>query len=363
MNLVDFQWADVVADPQLGTSMDLQNAITHEMGHFLGLDHTCYNPLSPGTTGRPIDSTGTPVPDCDVATRDVQDTTMYPSAMPGDTQKRTLAPDDRAGVCGIYPVGDAPPDGVIRGGCGACAVGDGGPTSAAAGALAGGAGRGGVPPAEARLMARRAAACGALLAVLTAPAVSRAYVRAHAAQSLLPTFWDAGCQIVTIYPNGFTEMTSDEVAKSIAAAAHAWSPDAVTCPAATGDGGAGAGHPSFEIITQIATGPAPSKGPGWNQRGHLPDGRLAGSLRRRDRRDVAQHGPFGTDLRRRHRGERGASREMFPWGNIDPSAPTNETRIDLQTAMTHEFGHFLGLAHTCYHAGVGSRPLAQRRPR
>ena len=136
VNLVDFQWADVVADPQLGTSMDLQNAITHEMGHFLGLDHTCYNPLSPGTTGRPIDSTGTPVPDCDVATRDVQDTTMYPSAMPGDTQKRTLAPDDRAGVCGIYPVGDAPPDGVVRGGCGACAVGDGGPTSAAAGALA-----------------------------------------------------------------------------------------------------------------------------------------------------------------------------------------------------------------------------------
>ncbi|HSS38095.1 MAG TPA: hypothetical protein VLT58_04945, partial [Polyangia bacterium] len=41
VNLVDFQWADVTADPQLNGNMDLQNAITHEMGHFLGLDHTC----------------------------------------------------------------------------------------------------------------------------------------------------------------------------------------------------------------------------------------------------------------------------------------------------------------------------------
>ena len=110
-------------------------------------------------------------------------------------------------------------------------------------------------------MARRAAACGALLAVLTAPAVSHAYVRAHAAQSLLPTFWDAGCQIVTIYPNGFTEMTSDEVAKSIAAAAHAWSPDAVTCPAATGDGGTAAGHPSFESSRRSPLDPLPAKVP------------------------------------------------------------------------------------------------------
>lgn len=135
VNLVDFQWADVVADPQLATNMDLQNAITHEMGHFLGLDHTCYNPLSPGTTARPVDNTGMQVPDCDVASADVRETTMYPSAMPGDTQKRTLAPDDQAGVCGIYPIGEPPPDGTVRGGCGACAVGEG-PPAPAAGALA-----------------------------------------------------------------------------------------------------------------------------------------------------------------------------------------------------------------------------------
>jgi hypothetical protein len=125
VNLFDFQWADVVADPARGNAMDLQNALTHEMGHFIGLDHTCYSPLSPNTTTPPIDSTGTPVPDCSAAPPDVQETTMYPSAMPGDTQKRSLAADDLAGLCGIYPIDHPPPaDGLLRGGC---ALGDGCP--------------------------------------------------------------------------------------------------------------------------------------------------------------------------------------------------------------------------------------------
>ncbi|HVT08075.1 MAG TPA: M12 family metallo-peptidase, partial [Polyangia bacterium] len=131
VNLVDFKWADVVAAPQLAADMDLQNAVTHEMGHFLGLDHTCYDPESPGTRVRPTDNTGAPVPDCMAASADVRETTMYPSAMPGDTQKRTLAPDDRAGVCGIYPSDHPPPDGNMRGGCTACAVSEGSPAPAA----------------------------------------------------------------------------------------------------------------------------------------------------------------------------------------------------------------------------------------
>ena len=108
VNLIDFQWADVLANPKLGTDMDLQNALTHEMGHLIGLDHTCYNALSTSMP-RPDDDTGQPVPDCSSASAQVQQTTMFPSATPGDTQKRTLAPDDVDGLCTIYPVGNPPP--------------------------------------------------------------------------------------------------------------------------------------------------------------------------------------------------------------------------------------------------------------
>ena len=107
VNLVNYSWADVVADPSLHEDMDLQNAITHEFGHFLGLDHTCYSPST--TSSPPLDNTGMPIPNCNFAPADVQATTMYPSAMAGDTQKRTLAPDDQQGLCAIYPVDHPPP--------------------------------------------------------------------------------------------------------------------------------------------------------------------------------------------------------------------------------------------------------------
>ncbi|HLK88840.1 MAG TPA: MYXO-CTERM sorting domain-containing protein [Polyangia bacterium] len=120
VNLVDYQWADVVADPDLGGDMDLQNALTHELGHLIGLDHTCFDPLTSTTGVRPDDNTGQPVPDCATASDDVRATTMFPSATPGDIQKRTLAPDDQAAVCTIYSVNDPPL--AVDGGCVQCAA-------------------------------------------------------------------------------------------------------------------------------------------------------------------------------------------------------------------------------------------------
>jgi MYXO-CTERM domain-containing protein len=80
--------------------IDIQNTITHEAGHTLGLDHT----TDPNAT-------------------------MYATAPEGETSKRVLGSDDIQGICDIYPRGartstcdDDPitltPTGSSNGGCG-----------------------------------------------------------------------------------------------------------------------------------------------------------------------------------------------------------------------------------------------------
>jgi hypothetical protein len=102
VNAQIFVWTDLDSDPAGKGKQDLQNALTHEMGHLIGLDHTCF---SPGTAGAPpLDNNGKPIPSCDNAPLAVQATTMFASAIPGDTTKRTLKPDDIQAVCDIYPV-------------------------------------------------------------------------------------------------------------------------------------------------------------------------------------------------------------------------------------------------------------------
>jgi hypothetical protein len=131
---------DVQADPNLGLPFDLQNAITHEFGHLIGLDHTCFG-LADAV--RQIDQNGNPVPDCNAAPADVQQTTMFANVDPTDkeTSKRDLAPDDILGVCSVYPAErdphactlDAPDDGC---GCAAARGTTGGRRDARALALA-----------------------------------------------------------------------------------------------------------------------------------------------------------------------------------------------------------------------------------
>ena len=58
--------------------MDLANTLTHELGHFLGLDHS-NDPRS----------------------------TMYAEAPLRETKKRTVAADDEAGACDLFPL-DSP---------------------------------------------------------------------------------------------------------------------------------------------------------------------------------------------------------------------------------------------------------------
>jgi hypothetical protein len=74
--------APICTSPGYGQSgctwHDLQNTLTHEVGHLLGLDHP---------------------PEVEA--------TMYRRADVGETKKRDLHPDDIAGICTIYPK-DAP---------------------------------------------------------------------------------------------------------------------------------------------------------------------------------------------------------------------------------------------------------------
>ena len=77
--------------------VDLGSVLTHEVGHVIGLGHVA----EPGAT-------------------------MNPSFSPGDTSRRTLAADDVAGVCAVYPPGERSPICAVEAsGCG-CTTGGAG---------------------------------------------------------------------------------------------------------------------------------------------------------------------------------------------------------------------------------------------
>ncbi|MBI3182061.1 MAG: matrixin family metalloprotease [Myxococcales bacterium] len=92
LNAGSFVFTTVDAPPcvppaftQSCVATDVQNTMTHELGHLLGLDHTTY----PGST-------------------------MNPSAPAGETSKRSLDPGTKQFVCDVYPKGRASRDCVIN---------------------------------------------------------------------------------------------------------------------------------------------------------------------------------------------------------------------------------------------------------
>jgi uncharacterized protein (TIGR03382 family) len=84
---------------------ELQNTLTHELGHVHGLAHTC---LVPGDPAR-VDNNGNAVPEC-TATTDpaIINATMYPYQDCGETKKEMLSSDDIDAICTIYPTAKSP---------------------------------------------------------------------------------------------------------------------------------------------------------------------------------------------------------------------------------------------------------------
>ncbi|HSS03158.1 MAG TPA: MYXO-CTERM sorting domain-containing protein [Kofleriaceae bacterium] len=104
---------------------ELQNTLTHELGHLHGLEHTC---LAPGDPPR-VDHLGNPVPDCTTvqsnptlpANMRILEATMYNYQDCGETSKEVLSDDDIQSMCVVYPkskpLACEAPDASSGGGC------------------------------------------------------------------------------------------------------------------------------------------------------------------------------------------------------------------------------------------------------
>jgi hypothetical protein len=128
LNDADWDWA-IIPDPD-GTTLgqhvamafDVRSALTHEVGHFIGLAHDC---LQAGDATA-LDNAGNEPPACAsipaAEAPQILGATMYAFMNPGDVNWRSLSDDDARAACDIYPRESVP---MVLGSCGVAASREG----------------------------------------------------------------------------------------------------------------------------------------------------------------------------------------------------------------------------------------------
>lgn len=102
VNGVDWTFTTGACDAS-AQAADVENTLAHELGHVMGLDHTCDSGAGEGP-----DHLGNPLPSCGASPPEIVDTTMFATAPRCATYMRTPEADDVLGLCTIYPLADDP---------------------------------------------------------------------------------------------------------------------------------------------------------------------------------------------------------------------------------------------------------------